>query len=316
MIIYKTINKINNKIYIGKDTKNNPNYYGSGVLINIAIKKYGKENFTKEILQECFTIEELNNAEIYWITKLKSTDKKIGYNISTGGDGGDVFTYNPNKEEYRKKLSKSCSGELNGMYGKKHTDETKKKISEHHKTSPEFRISIINASYKWKGKKNSKISENKKKYYENIENRTKTSDALKEYYKSETKEQKEDRIKKRVIGFKKFKDSKKYDDYIKNMSETIKKICTNNNYIKKLSNSIKIGLKENLIFNFILKNNISINKFISIMKNKDNRRLLQLKRKYNAINIQFSIKSFYNHFKTIDCFLEKFLKYKKDYYEN
>ena len=53
MIIYKISNLINNKFYIGQDIKNNPKYFGSGKLITVAIKKYGKENFKKEILEFC-----------------------------------------------------------------------------------------------------------------------------------------------------------------------------------------------------------------------------------------------------------------------
>ena len=45
MIIYKTTNLVNGKIYIGKDSKNNPNYLGSGNLLKKALIKYGKENF-------------------------------------------------------------------------------------------------------------------------------------------------------------------------------------------------------------------------------------------------------------------------------
>ena len=51
MIIYKTTNLINKKIYIGQDTKNNPNYLGSGKYFKYALKKYGKENFSKEIIE-------------------------------------------------------------------------------------------------------------------------------------------------------------------------------------------------------------------------------------------------------------------------
>ena len=43
MIIYKTINKINNKIYVGQDSKNNYNYLGSGKILKKAINKYNKE---------------------------------------------------------------------------------------------------------------------------------------------------------------------------------------------------------------------------------------------------------------------------------
>ena len=52
MIIYKTINLINGKIYIGQDTKNDPNYLGSGKIIKEAIKKYGKKNFTEDSIKE------------------------------------------------------------------------------------------------------------------------------------------------------------------------------------------------------------------------------------------------------------------------
>ena len=42
MIIYKTTNLINHKIYIGQDSNNNPNYLGSGHLVKQAINKYSK----------------------------------------------------------------------------------------------------------------------------------------------------------------------------------------------------------------------------------------------------------------------------------
>lgn len=89
MIIYKTKNLINGKIYIGQDKNNNPNYYGSGKLIKISIKKYGKENFIKEILEECENEDLLNQREIFWIQHYNSTDRIIGYNISDGSKEGD-----------------------------------------------------------------------------------------------------------------------------------------------------------------------------------------------------------------------------------
>ena len=72
MQIYKITNPINNKIYIGKDTTSDPNYFGSGLLINRAFKKYGKEHFTKEVIDETDNYEELSKKEIYWIEKLNS----------------------------------------------------------------------------------------------------------------------------------------------------------------------------------------------------------------------------------------------------
>jgi group I intron endonuclease len=89
MIIYKTTNKLNGKIYIGQDRNNNPTYYGSGKKIQRAIKKYGKENFVKEILEECIDENHLNEREIYWIEYFNSRNRNIGYNISEGGKEGD-----------------------------------------------------------------------------------------------------------------------------------------------------------------------------------------------------------------------------------
>jgi len=99
MIIYKTTNLINNKIYIGKDSINNPKYLGSGIKIKLAIKKYGKDKFKKEIIEEGLDEKILNEREIFWINKFNSTDRKIGYNITYGGEGGDTISNNPNKKE-------------------------------------------------------------------------------------------------------------------------------------------------------------------------------------------------------------------------
>ena len=70
MIIYKTTNLITGNFYIGQDSKNNPLYLGSGLLLNKSIKKYGKENFQKEIIEYCTTKDQLNIQEIFWISKL------------------------------------------------------------------------------------------------------------------------------------------------------------------------------------------------------------------------------------------------------
>lgn len=131
MIIYKITNLINNKIYIGKKIIDKIDYFGSGILINRSIQKYGIENFKKEIIDEVLSIKELNEKEKYWIQYFNSNDLTIGYNISNGGDGGDVFTNNPNKEEIRKKCSKSS--EKNGMFGRNHTKESIEKISKNRK---------------------------------------------------------------------------------------------------------------------------------------------------------------------------------------
>ncbi len=91
-LIYKITNLINGKIYIGKHqtTNINDDYMGSGILLKRAQNLYGKNNFVKEVLYECSSQKELNEKEIEYIKKYKATNRNIGYNISKGGDGGDL----------------------------------------------------------------------------------------------------------------------------------------------------------------------------------------------------------------------------------
>ena len=119
MYIYKIINNLNGKSYIGLKTKTveeSKDYYGSGKLINQAIDKYGKENFTKEILERNINSHEiLNDQEIYWIKYFNTFNK--GYNLTKGGQGnlGRVTS-----EKTRAKLSEAAK--------QPHSEETKEKI--------------------------------------------------------------------------------------------------------------------------------------------------------------------------------------------
>ncbi len=90
--IYITTNKINNKKYIGKCwNNNNPNYIGSGVLLVKAVKKYGKSNFIKKILEsDIKSKEDLIKKEIFYIKKYNAFKSSKFYNLTEGGDGGDI----------------------------------------------------------------------------------------------------------------------------------------------------------------------------------------------------------------------------------
>lgn len=129
--IYKITNKINGKIYIGKHIDRSKNaaddYMGSGITIKKAQKRYGIENFTKDILEEC-TKENVNSREIFWIDKLQSTNHNIGYNIAKGGEGGDTFTHNPKAEILRKQFSERVKGDKNPNFGKNHSKKRKQQI--------------------------------------------------------------------------------------------------------------------------------------------------------------------------------------------
>jgi hypothetical protein len=139
-VIYLTTNMCNNKIYIGKTIKDDKNYLGSGIAITNSIKKYGKENFKKEILCECFSKKELNLKEIEFIFKYDSMNPKIGYNKSPGGDGAQKGNIPWNKglsyeEMYGERANEEkikCTNWKNGNPLKFHTEETKKKMCENH----------------------------------------------------------------------------------------------------------------------------------------------------------------------------------------
>lgn len=126
MIIYKTTNKVNGKIYIGKAcgarTKNR--YIGSGKNIMRAIAKYGKENFNRETIDISTTQQELCEKEIFWIRKCDARNPDIGYNILSGGEGGGLsgidnqFYGKHHSEEVKQKIGAARKGEKNPMYGK------------------------------------------------------------------------------------------------------------------------------------------------------------------------------------------------------
>ena len=143
--IYRVTNNVNGKFYIGKHQTENPNdgYYGSGVALQRAIRKYGKENFSKEILFVFESEEEMDEKERELITEELINSEKC-YNMMHGGEGGDTWTGT----------------------GRHHSENTKKILSEitkknYQNMSPEKRkyISDKLKSY-WKD-----LKENRKEEY-------------------------------------------------------------------------------------------------------------------------------------------------------
>jgi group I intron endonuclease len=111
MVIYLTTNLVNNKKYIGKDSNNNPQYLGSGVLLLEDIKKYGKENFKKEILEHCDSDEELTLKETYWIYQSNALSSNEFYNLVDYSAGWNLKKLGEEKYNYiRNKISSSTKG--------------------------------------------------------------------------------------------------------------------------------------------------------------------------------------------------------------
>jgi len=88
-VLYEVINNINEKYYVGVHKTDNENdcYYGSGIAIKRAIKKYGKHNFTKRIIARYETSEEAYEHEKNLVNKDFINDR-MSYNMNIGGKGG------------------------------------------------------------------------------------------------------------------------------------------------------------------------------------------------------------------------------------
>jgi group I intron endonuclease len=136
--IYKLTNTINGKIYIGK-SKNlfyriqDHKYARSKCVIDKAIRHYGWNNFSVEILEEFVNIEkyELLALETAYIEFFQSLIGQNGYNVCLSGNDRTGF---PHSEKTKQKISKTKTGTMKGkrnpFYGKTHTQETLKKMSE------------------------------------------------------------------------------------------------------------------------------------------------------------------------------------------
>lgn len=120
--LYKTTNLINNKIYIGKHKtkKLDDGYIGSGKYLKYALNKYGRKNFSFEILEFYEDEEKLNQAEKEIVTE-EFCLRDDTYNLCVGGKGG--FSYlnrtGKNWQHNNRVNSRNNIRKAKGVYGKK-----------------------------------------------------------------------------------------------------------------------------------------------------------------------------------------------------
>ena len=97
MIIYKITNLKNNRCYIGRTVMSLRKRWNKhvwcavnerhpNIAIHNAIRKYGKENFTIEALEECGDLATLLGLEKRYIKEYLENDHRL-YNLTLGGDG-------------------------------------------------------------------------------------------------------------------------------------------------------------------------------------------------------------------------------------
>lgn len=173
--IYKTTNLINGKIYIGchKTGNINDDYLGSGIILKRSIKKYGRENFVKEILHSFSSLEEMLEME----EKLVNEDfikESTNYNMTIGGYSGGFYYIKENglnniKQQYKiasekiknskeykewfgnrvkkgqkRKIEEGEWSHSKTFLGKKHKEESKRKIG---KANTENHKGCLNHAY-------------------------------------------------------------------------------------------------------------------------------------------------------------------------
>lgn len=138
--VYCVTNNINGKTYIGRSihssSHRDKNYFGSGPAIKKAIKKYGKENFTKTILiDDIQTKEEAIELEEKTIESYKK-ENMAEYNMMSKGFGNDCkylnFTGLSHTDEYRRKMSEFMK-EYKKTHKRTYTEEERKRMSEYGK---------------------------------------------------------------------------------------------------------------------------------------------------------------------------------------
>lgn len=152
--VYQITNLVNNKIYIGAHQTDNleDGYMSSSNSVAAAIKKYGKENFTKTILHYCDDEPAMYAKEAEIVTE-SFISRPDTYNIKLGGYGGWGH-YNNGSDRHRESCrlgAKSRSGPMpigtpfekgseRTIAISKKANESKKRLWEEH---PEHRESVI-----------------------------------------------------------------------------------------------------------------------------------------------------------------------------
>ena len=235
--IYKITNLINGKIYIGQHKlpdgypdKLDEGYWGSGVEITLASKKYGRDNFSREIVCWANSFEELNDLEREYIRNYNSLDEKVGYNISDGGKNGNS-TAGFSEDRQKLRLEKISEGNKNAWLDLKIRD---KYIESFKNRGEEWKKKLSNLN---KGKKS--ITKGRKYFYSLTEKKYKIANSCPDGYTDEVPEWFREQQRLKALGNKSRLGQKQSEDEKRKKSESLKKIIHTPEWNKKVSNALK-----------------------------------------------------------------------------
>lgn len=155
-VIYKFTNIINNKVYIGQTIRIDPfirinkhfKKEKSRDLLYESIQKYGKNNFTIDIICSSLDTKYLNDLEIFFISYFNSIVPN-GYNIKSGGNQGGKCS-NDLKNLISERLKNYYKTHISFNRGKKFTKEHIANMSKVRKgfTSEARKLANKNCKYK------------------------------------------------------------------------------------------------------------------------------------------------------------------------
>jgi len=183
--IYCIRNTLDGKVYVGKSINIERRFLTHSYLLNKdycvgdvnrhlfnAVKKYGMENFSFEIIEKVEGEESLTERELFWMVDLKSTDRDFGYNLRMDSSS-KCYVHDETREIFRSIFL----GEGNPNFGNRWSDDQKLKMSEIAKSrhqsgvyGDEWKSKISKASSEmWKDEEkksemSKKVAESKRKY--------------------------------------------------------------------------------------------------------------------------------------------------------
>ncbi|MEK7499465.1 MAG: NUMOD3 domain-containing DNA-binding protein [Patescibacteria group bacterium] len=144
--IYLITNLINGKYYVGKTSKNLIARFSGHfrsrnckkTALGAALNEYGAKNFSVELLTTIAN-DKADEMEKLWICTLQANNRLSGYNLTLGGDGGPTMLGRKHSEQTKLKMSRSSKGKLfsqehknnisKSKLGSKDSEETKLKKS-------------------------------------------------------------------------------------------------------------------------------------------------------------------------------------------